>query len=240
MRLHLIGDVHGKWLDYSNILHAIPMGERSIQLGDMGIGFKNDRVLRTGKAMKDHKFFRGNHDNPAECRAHPNYYGDWKYDPVTKIFNVAGAFSIDYAWRVDGINWWRDEELPYGELDEVVDWYSQCKPEIMLSHECPSTVTPMLLSELIVGYGSGEYFRAKLECAKSRTSAALQRMFEIHQPKQWFFGHYHIDRAFELNGTAFRCLAELSHTSIEVGEEPSEPETRPTVGFIQPEQAPRA
>jgi hypothetical protein len=35
-------------------------------------------------------------------------------------------------------------------------------------------------------------------------------MFEAHQPETWVFGHYHVDRDFELKGTHFRCCAELS------------------------------
>lgn len=39
-------------------------------------------------------------------------------------------------------------------------------------------------------------------------------MLEIHRPKVWVFGHYHIDKDFELNGTRFICLNELSTIDV--------------------------
>lgn len=229
MNLHLIGDVHGKLWEYHNLVETFPMGDQSIQLGDMGIGFKNDRILRTGKAMKDHKFLRGNHDSPAECHAHPNYLSDYGYNAVSRIFHVAGAFSIDYAWRVEGVSWWRDEELSYEELNKVIDLYAATKPEIMLSHECPSSVTRAMFSKLAIG---DSYYAAKLDCGNSRTGKALERMFEIYQPRHWYFGHYHWNTELELNTTHFRCLAELSHTTIEVPDIPTLQQPKPVVGFI--------
>jgi hypothetical protein len=37
----------------------------------------------------------------------------------------------------------------------------------------------------------------------------LQELFNIHQPKKWFFGHYHQSWSMTINGTDFRCLNEL-------------------------------
>ena len=41
---------------------------------------------------------------------------------------------------------------------------------------------------------------------ETRTNAALQRMFEAHQPDRWVFGHYHTRWDAKLNGTRFTCL----------------------------------
>src|SRR5437868_566145 len=103
MKLHLIGGVHGKVHEYTNIIHTLPMGDKSVQLGDMGVGFP-DAILFS--LPHDHKWFRGNHDDPTISRMHPNYLGDYGYDSETKIFWMAGAYSIDYQWRVEGLSWW--------------------------------------------------------------------------------------------------------------------------------------
>jgi hypothetical protein len=42
----------------------------------------------------------------------------------------------------------------------------------------------------------------------------LQQMFDVHKPKHWVFGHYHIRRDFEIDGTQFHCLPELDSLEI--------------------------
>src|ERR1700693_5291578 len=115
--IKVIGDVHGKTGLYKRLVRSMPPGQRSIQVGDMGIGFEGVRIHNMSM---DHRWFRGNHDNPDKCRKHPNYLGDWGYDPETKIFWLAGAFSIDRAWRTEGVSWWADEELSNLELQKAI------------------------------------------------------------------------------------------------------------------------
>src|SRR6266481_7365103 len=45
---------------------------------------------------------------------------------------------------------------------------------------------------------------------ESRTSLALQEMFEAHQPSAWYFGHFHINREFATGEPKFRCSAEMA------------------------------
>jgi hypothetical protein len=74
MSLFLIGDIHGRIDEYLKLLASRPPYFRSIALGDMYLGRLGVHLpeLPTG-----HKFLRGNHDDPALCRAHPNYLGDY-------------------------------------------------------------------------------------------------------------------------------------------------------------------
>lgn len=233
MRLHLIGDVHGKINQYQAIIHKIPMGERSLQLGDMGLGFAG---VDLPAMLSDHKFIRGNHDAPAQCRAHPNYLSDYGYDWLTGVFHIAGACSIDRAWRIPNVSWWADEELSDGELKEAIEYFESVKPKIVVSHECPSSVTHAMFGEL-----RGDYYGAKTNCAGSRTALALQAMFSAWQPEQWYFAHYHQDRRIKMNGTEFFCLAELSVKTIEVPDEtgglPSASANKQNVRLIQSAEA---
>jgi hypothetical protein len=153
----------------------------------------------------NHKFFRGNHDSPQKCRSHPNYAGDFGFLPDDNLFWCAGAWSIDRAYRQPGISWWPDEELSYEELGKAIDLYSQVKPRFVLSHEAPAKAGKTLLHGLMAG---NAYFTEKLECSMSRTAEALQQMLDIHQPEQWIFGHYHIDKQFQVAGydTKFVCV----------------------------------
>jgi hypothetical protein len=61
---------------------------------------------------------------------------------------------------------------------------------------------------------NGSYFLNKHGDVESRTSLALQEMFEAHQPSAWYFGHFHINREFLIGETKFRCSAELAISQV--------------------------
>lgn len=205
--IKIIGDVHGKTGAYKRLVRDMAPGQRSIQVGDMGLGFSGV-VLH--EMPDDHKFFRGNHDDPAKCRASNHYLGDYGFLPEDNLFYIAGAFSIDRAWRVEGESWWPDEELSYPKLWAAVKFYEEVKPKYVISHECPTAAAITLLSDMI-----GPYFDAKKDCANSRTSQAMQTMFESHRPSEWVFGHYHVSKSFEMFGTKFTCVPELGVYDLE-------------------------
>lgn len=228
-----IGDVHGKIKKYRALIRAMPEGQRSLQLGDMGLGFRGVHLFPGGSLLRgDHRFIRGNHDDPKACHRHPLYKGDWGYDAERQLFYLGGAWSIDQNWRTEGLSWWRDEELSYAELDKAYQLYVQCRPRIVATHEAPCRAAWSMLTALM-NQGQGPhhehcptdqdvrlkgdeyaYYKAKLGCVNTRTSQALQRMFEEHQPEYWLFGHYHLDRTFTICRTQFSCLNELSTKEV--------------------------
>lgn len=197
MKTLMIGDVHGKIDELLKVLSS--HGEsRVLQLGDMGLGFKD---VYLPNLNSDFGFIRGNHDSPSRCQHHFNYvreFGMWN-----GIFVVGGAFSIDHAWRTPGKTWWFNEELTIEQGDKAYNLYVATKPKIMASHEAPEMVGEALLRD--------QGFRPeKWGSTQSRTARLLQRMFDAHQPEQWFFGHYHRDWETSIRGTHFHCLNELS------------------------------
>lgn len=204
-----IGDTHGKIQQYLALVDRAKLdGKKTFQLGDMGAGF----VQLANLEGNDHRFIRGNHDDPEICLKHPNYAGDYGF--ADKLFWVGGAWSIDWAWRVaamvEGAKpcWWKDEELSEAQLAKAIDLYAKVTPRVVASHECPGSVARELLESMVV-QGSG-YHQEKLECRHSRTAKALQTMFNIHEPDLWVFGHYHLDKTIHRGRTKFVCLAELS------------------------------
>lgn len=228
-----IGDVHGKIKSYRNIIRALPEGSKSLQLGDMGLGFKGVHLYAKGSMDRGwHRFIRGNHDGPEACRKHPCYLGDYGYLPEERLFYLGGAWSIDQAYRTEDVSWWRDEELSYEALDKAYQLYVQCRPKIVATHEAPSKAAFQMLERLMlpakyVGHApcptdqnvrlKGDeyaYYKAKLGCVNTRTSQALQRMFEEHQPEWWGFGHYHLTTEFKIGPTNFFCLNELDTKEI--------------------------
>jgi len=209
-----IGDCHCKFKTYLYILFNMQhKGGRkgvdcSLQVGDMGIGFPPDSKFQKNNTTwfppidNNHKFIRGNHDDPAQCQLHSNYIGDWGYLPDPNLFFVSGGYSIDHNYRIIDTNFWADEELEESVMDEVLNSYKMCKPKIVITHECPLGIK--------IDFVTNSW---KFDI-NSRTEKLLQSMFEIHQPEYWIFGHHHRKKELDKNGTHFVCLNELIYGKI--------------------------
>lgn len=204
--LYAIGDIHGDFGQLKQITNKYKKHTCNlVQLGDLGLGFpameKHHGIwIPVNKENNDpkefpnnFKFIRGNHDEPVKCSQYSNYLGDFGFNKDLNIFYISGGASHDKALRTENIDWWPEEELSIGELHACLDLYNKIKPEIVISHEPP-----------VVAHAA---IRKGLEVNSSRTSQALQAMWEIHQPKQWFFGHHHLVWSKQINKTKFTCVA---------------------------------
>jgi hypothetical protein len=190
--MYFIGDCHGKFAELKKICGRLAPA-RCMQLGDMGFGFGQDDEFR---ACQNLSFIRGNHDNPEVCRRYPSYLGDYGYLDEEGIFFVGGAFSIDQAYRVEGVSWWRDEELSKSQWRQVMELYMDKRPSIVATHDCPHEAYPFLVGP----YGGSE---------ANRTSSALSHMFQLYMPKTWVFAHHHKFKSFTIDRTQFVALGEL-------------------------------
>jgi hypothetical protein len=196
----LIGDVHGKFARYKKILKRC---RDSVQVGDMGVGFENAYGIKQpnpphrSMVEGNHRFIRGNHDNPAVCVRHSQWIPDGTVEG--HVMFIGGALSVDQERRTEGLDWWRGEELSVERLQAMVDVYVGARPRVMVTHDCP---------EGIVRHVCAASRRRKFEWP-SRTRQALQAMWEAHQPELWVFGHHHVSLSWAENGTSFRCLDEL-------------------------------
>lgn len=215
--IRFIGDVHGKYDRYKKIIGDVA---RSIQLGDMGVGFRRLGGPRDGDFYSnpphyamvrgDHRFIRGNHDNPDICRQHSQWIVDGHLENGTMF--VGGAVSIDRALRTEGYNWWPDEELSAADLKQLVDFYIAQKPRVMVTHDCPEEVASIVLSRTPLAGPIKQDTR-------SRTRYAFQEMWAVHTPELWIFAHYHVSFDHVLHGgreigTRFICLGELEYRDI--------------------------
>ena len=181
--LTLIGDVHGEFGAYLNIISRC---DKSIQLGDFGVGFVRNLMLHNPKYDLDvdaprmihhkqitncempseHKFIYGNHDNTKLCLKHPNCLGKWGM--YKGLFFVSGGLSIDQEYRVEGRVWWREEELSISDGNKVLAAYEKEKPRIVISHDCPLRINKLLYTNII----------------PSRTAQLFDAMFDIHQDRK--------------------------------------------------------
>lgn len=211
--IRFIGDVHGKYEPYKRL---IKNGPPSIQIGDMGVGFRRTQGPKMGEVYRnpphymmqpDHRFIRGNHDNPQECKKQSQYIPDGHVE--NGMMFVGGAVSIDRAYRIEGFSWWPDEELTTEELNQLVDKYREVKPRIMVTHDCPEGLAQAMLNAT----GSWQKLDPKFS---SRTRQALEAMWQSHSPELWVFGHWHVSFDHVLRGTRMKCLAELEHFDVDV------------------------
>ena len=191
MTVRFVGDVHGRFGDLCDLIAG--HGCDFVLLGDVGLGFSRELDCKFPCSVNLH-FIRGNHDCPEVCFRTAGYLGDFGYHEGLGLFFVSGAFSIDWYCRREGVSWWRDEELSYAQFQDAVGLFEKVRPEVMVSHDCPESVTQFF------------YDRGRI---RSVTSSALDVMFSSHRPKLWVFGHHHRNVDFEFSGTRFVGLAEL-------------------------------
>lgn len=216
MLYRFLGDCHGKFRRYKKLIAEYKITR---QVGDFGVGFyRYDQDFNRKldgcnppfdhMARGDHKFNRGNHDNPQDCAKHKFWIPDGHIEQAdhSKIMYIGGALSTDRSLRLEGFNWWPDEELSYNELMLLLDVYTKEKPDVLVTHDCPESIAQII--EPLSG-------RRKLDLP-SRTRQALQSMLEIHKPKLHVFGHWHYSMDTVIEGTRYRCLAELEPFNIDL------------------------
>lgn len=204
-----IGDVHGKYRPYKQLIER---ALNTIQVGDMGVGFRRTQGPRVGEEygnpphyamiLGNHRFIRGNHDNPTSCKNHSQWIADGTVE--NNMMFVGGAFSIDAAYRIPDYSWWPDEELSQNELEAIITVYLHSRPKCMVTHDAPEDVIPYLLN-------TGQH-----TIQPSRTRNAFQRMWSACPPQLWVFGHWHKSLDLVLRGTRFVCLAELEYKEFEI------------------------
>lgn len=192
--MRFIGDIHGEEVEYRKIISRC---DSSIQVGDFGIGFRNFNAIDP-----NHRFIRGNHDNPSLCQSHPNWIPDGNVEVIEEktFMFVGGAKSIDKDYRTPGLDWWPEEELSTQALEVMIDLFCSVKPDVMVTHDFPDSVTNML-------------FKRYAESIP-RTREAFDYMLDTHKPKLWIAGHWHRSRDTVIEGCRFICLDILEYIDL--------------------------
>lgn len=232
--LQIIGDVHGR---HQLFCKAAKKSEYSVCVGDVGFEYS---YLEKHLDPSRHVCVSGNHDNYTRkiceacegdncahcdgkgyvyCHQSKHFlkdYGIHQIPDFEPIFYVRGAWSIDQKYRVPGVSWWEDEEIPYQRMLKALEMYKEVKPDFMVTHTVPFSIMPTVPFERLFGN----------ELHKPRTETLLDEMYEFHQPKTWLFGHFHVDWDRVMihpqtgKGTRFICLDELSCKEFpKIGEE---------------------
>lgn len=217
-KIRIASDVHGKYDRFLPLLDS-NQADYVIQLGDMGYDYSFLDSIPSDYL----KIIRGNHDHHIDYKQYKHFLPDYGYHTLGNFnfFNVCGAFSIDWKIRERYYfsgkwpqTWFPEEELPVSQLEKAVELYSSIKPHVVLTHEAPRSIANIIGNPNILkdfGYDPNTF--------TTRTSEALECMFEIHKPKLWHFAHYHHNFDVIIDGTRFICKRELGFTDLTVDNE---------------------
>ena len=182
-----------------NYLDLIERSTYSVQVGDLGFDYAN----LAGVDPSHHRIVAGNHDNMPKLTQH--FLGDYGAHTIPleagffEFFFARGAFSVDRDRRVEGVNWWPNEELNESQAYAALDCYKSMRPKIAITHDCPTEIVPLVAT-------------LDLDCEPSITNSLLQSCFDIHPPSIWIFGHHHRNWYFQHDrGTTFVCVGELGY-----------------------------
>jgi len=211
----LIGDIHGDINEY--MVYGIDKFEGpTIQIGDFGIGFGQgeywyERINNFHRAG-GHRFIRGNHDQLAICKTMHGWIPDGKVE--NDVMFIGGAWSIDNpnappGWykRTENYDWWADEECNDEQFAQMLDVYSTVKPRVMITHDCPHKIAGHMFWDS--GFLKGPRYN-------TRTGDFLQSLFDIHQPDEWYFGHWHKTMQYKYGRTMFHCLGIYDFVDVEL------------------------
>jgi predicted phosphodiesterase len=192
MNLRLIGDLHCDVEAIMSMMKTLPEYELTIQVGDCGIGFGMEEIIER-YCTTPLLILQGNHDNPNIFR--DITYGLDRFGVIKvegfKIFYVAGAHSMDYQSRTEGLDWWGNEELSWDEQRQCLGlWEDNKDCDLVISHDCPLPGCLQMSHDLV----------------ETTTRALLYEMLKIQSPPRWVFGHWHRSHSFKMYNTSFQCL----------------------------------
>ena len=109
------------------------------------------------------------------------------------FLTIGGAYSIDKAWRTPLVSWWKDEAITRRDINTAkknLALYNN-KVDYILTHCAPTFVHHIIARQ--EKYNDNDHGYKP----DSKNEALLQEIDEATDFKQWYFGHYHINREFE-------------------------------------------
>lgn len=212
-----LGDVHGKWnlmnLAIAEAIRQTPNAKRIIQVGDFGDGFIGRAEYKAfdWEVPQERKipiyWIEGNHDNHEflsvpQNRINPNPLIHYMARGTVKVFGkrtflfIGGAHSIDCFMRRQGIDWWPEENITYGQIVKILETVK--KADVIVSHDYPISFNAFPIHEDPNG-----------------NRILLNALLDKYQPEYWFFGHHHESKSGTYKNTKWSCLGELETAILE-------------------------
>lgn len=201
--------VEGKTLTKDDIL---------IICGDVGLTWDRSNEVKYWKDWLNKKHWTticcdGNHENFDELYTYPLVPWNGGYvrkisDSVfylnrgdvfningKKIFVMGGATSIDKDYRIEGRSWWAEEMPNYKEQEYALNNLDKNNWEVdyVITHCAPTNVL----------YQINPSFQA------DNLTNFLYEIYKKLDYKEWYFGHYHIDKDFDKHHCLYQNVVKI-------------------------------
>lgn len=216
MSIYITGDTHGDQGRFLQFDATINNGDYLIICGDWGYIFRNNNsetVFLDDLETRPYTilFIDGNYENfPAIYEYPKEVWNGGKIHRIRKniirlsrgqvfeiegykFFVFGGGYSIDKAIRMPNVSWWKEElpELPEFEEGkknlELHNW----KVDYMITHT-------LNVESIKVLAALNKYNEIKpLYTDEAPLNFYLEEIRELTTYKEWFFGHFHIDKKIE-------------------------------------------
>lgn len=214
---YITGDCHGQFGRFKTFIENVPNDETVgvIILGDVGFNYslnQNDYFRKQG-FVKKYKFnvycLKGNHEaRPDTLESTHMLYDDnvngyvliedifptIRYFPISgeydidghKTLVIGGAYSVDKHYRLAmNYTWFPDEQTTQKEMEVISAITKDQSYDIIMTHTCPFSYMPTdLFLNSIDQSTVDKTMEVWLDSIKDNCNWG-----------QWFFGHYHADRA---------------------------------------------
>lgn len=121
-----------------------------------------------------------------------------------RFFVMGGGDSIDKARRTNRISWWAEEMPNHAEYAQALETIKKLnnKVDIVLTHTAPERIRAQIMQRLLIGT---ELQKLGI-IIKDRDALTLfldQLIEDGLEFKHWFFGHYHLDKDYDVK---YHCL----------------------------------
>lgn len=204
--IYITGDTHGEYDDFLNRIYqnSISKNDTAIVCGDFGFVWNTPYARRFLSKLAEEPFtiafVDGNHEDFNLLSAYPivewnggkahkiaeNIYHLMRGQLFTiegkKFFTMGGAYSIDKAMRVEGVNWWKEELPNNDEYKTAGKTLDSCgyKVDYVLTHTIPQSAI--------------HYIGAIPDAHDAELTGYFEWLREKLEFKMWFAGHFHVNR----------------------------------------------
>lgn len=164
-------------------------------------------------------------DGFLQSRRHPairvcpriNY---WQWEG-TRFAALAGANSIDFEHRHEGVSWWPEEAPTQRHVDELVQLVGDRGVDVLVTHDAPAdaiTALGLYSKDRQAGWSDAALAYAN----KSAVIVATAR--DALEPAVHVCGHHHVRQTGVVGGTRVEMLADdsgtLRNNRIEISKNP--------------------
>ena len=217
----IVGDVHGEFPSLYNLIRSTS-AKIVFQLGDFGWWPRYNghttflSIDRLKQKCPDTNIYwlDGNHENHEDIQLFNtnkqiNVFDNIYYQPRGSIMEYngktimffGGADSVDKHLRTPGLDWFYQETIKENDIYNLPD----VNVDIMMTHTAPLFLRNTLIKELSKRTGN-IWENSPIDPSMKY----LELLFEKYQPKQWFFGHWHLYLKTTLFDCEFTCLESIS------------------------------